>query len=564
MRREEILQQLAQSPEVEVLILGGGINGIGAFRELALNGVRVLLIDRADFMSGASAASSHMAHGGIRYLENGEFRLVREAVRERNRMIELAPHLVKPLPTAIPIFKIFSGLLNAPLKFFNWLDRPAERGAVVIKLGLMLYDAYTGKRGRTVPRHRFLGRRAARKRWPRLHPAVRFVATYYDGLIREPERFGLELLTQAEAANPEAWALNYVRLLRVEEGLVHLRDEAANRTFSVRPRLILNAAGPWIDAANRQLGLETRYIGGTKGSHLVLDHPELRAAVGEHEFFFENDDGRIVLILPWFDRVLIGTSDLPIEDPDAARCTDAEIDYFLGMVRRVFPDIAISREHIVFQFSGVRPLAYQKAKTTGQITRDHSLKADRLGEIPVYSLVGGKWTSFRAFAEQTADRVLADLGRERTASTRDLPVGGGCNYPTTAPRRDCFLAQVAAVSGLPSGRLETLFDRYGTTVLPLSQALAAGEEHFLTTLPDFSREEIAWLARREKVVHLDDFVLRRSSLAMRGLLTRAAVAELAETLGDALDWEPPRRQAEAARLIDLLRQRHGVRLEGQG
>src|SRR5688572_19186050 len=151
MDRTEILSSLRSNPEVSVLVVGGGINGIGTFRDLALNGVDVLLVERADFCSGASSASSHMAHGGIRYLENGEFRLVREAVNERNRLIENAPHLVRPLATSIPIFKWFAGLLNAPLKFLGLLDQPSERGAVLIKLGLMLYDAFTRRSG-TVPR----------------------------------------------------------------------------------------------------------------------------------------------------------------------------------------------------------------------------------------------------------------------------------------------------------------------------------------------------------------------------------------------------------------------------
>src|SRR5512141_723160 len=145
MDRSDILSSLKQNPKVSVLVIGGGINGIGTFRDLALNGVDVLLVERADFCSGASSASSHMAHGGIRYLENGEFRLVREAVQERNRLIQNAPHLVKPLPTVIPMFKRFSGVLNAPLKFLRMLDEPSERGALVIKIGLMLYDAYTGR-----------------------------------------------------------------------------------------------------------------------------------------------------------------------------------------------------------------------------------------------------------------------------------------------------------------------------------------------------------------------------------------------------------------------------------
>src|SRR5512139_3725247 len=161
MDRSEILSSLKENPNVSVLVIGGGISGIGAFRDLALNGVDVLLVERADFCSGASSASSHMAHGGIRYLENGEFRLVREAVQERNRLIQNAPHLVKPLPTTIPMFKYLSGILNAPLKFLGWLDKPSERGSVVIKLGLMMYDAYTSAQGgqRVVPKHKFHSRK---------------------------------------------------------------------------------------------------------------------------------------------------------------------------------------------------------------------------------------------------------------------------------------------------------------------------------------------------------------------------------------------------------------------
>src|SRR5512140_1395921 len=168
MNRDEILASIKSDPNISVLVVGAGINGIGTFRDLALNGVNVLLVDRGDFCSGASAASSHMAHGGIRYLENGEFRLVREAVRERNRLIENAPHVVKPLPTTIPIFKFWSGLLNAPLKFFNLLDRPAERGALVIKFGLMFYDAFTKGQG-TVPPHKFERREKSLAQYPRLN-----------------------------------------------------------------------------------------------------------------------------------------------------------------------------------------------------------------------------------------------------------------------------------------------------------------------------------------------------------------------------------------------------------
>ena len=555
MNRQETLDSLRSSPSPTVLIVGAGINGVGTFRDLALNGVDALLIDRGDFCSGASAASSHMAHGGIRYLENGEFRLVREAVGERNRMIQNAPHLVRPLPTTVPMFKIFSGLLNAPLKFLNWLDRPSERGAVVIKIGLMLYDAFTGKT-RTVPRHQFRNRRESLTRWPRLNPSVRFTATYYDGAILAPERYTVELLLDAEADGGRA--LNYVSLAGFEGDSVILRDELTGSTFDVKPSLIVNAAGPWIDAANGTLGLRTRYIGGTKGSHLVLDHPELRAAIGENEFFFENKDGRIVLIFPFYDKVLIGTSDIPIENPDEARCTLEEKNYFFDLVARVFPAVKVSPEHIIFEFSGVRPLAYSKAKTTGQISRDHEIREDRLGGIPVYSLVGGKWTSYRAFSEQVTDKALTALGQSRQKDTRQLPIGGGRGYPAKDEERQRLLQGWQAWTELPLSRLEELFDRYGTLAEKVALHIAKGPDQPLETVAGYSRREIGYLAGNEKIVHLDDLLLRRSNLAMLGHVTRPALDELAQILAESLEWDVDRRKSEVSRTLEILADKHGI------
>ncbi len=561
MNRIETLKSL-QEKSPEVLIIGAGINGIGAFRDLALNGVDVLIVDRADFCSGASAASSHMAHGGIRYLENGEFRLVREAVGERNRMIQNAPHLVKPLPTTIPMFKYLSGLFNAPLKFLSLLDKPSERGSVVIKLGLMMYDAYTGKQ-RTVPRHVFRGRGESLKLWPRLNHQIVATAVYYDGSILNPERLALEVLLDGEADGGRV--LNYVSLAGGQGDHVTLRDELTGAAFDIHPKLVINAAGPWIDAANGTLGLSTRFIGGTKGSHLVLHHPELRAVIGDNEFFFENKDGRIVLIFPLFDKVIVGTSDIPVDNPDNIVCTEEEVDYFIKLVDRVFPDIKVTREQIVFRFSGVRPLAHTgSAKTTGQITRDHHIQVVE-GEwtglsYPVYSLVGGKWTSFRAFAEQVTDKTLAFLGKPRQKSTLELPIGGGRNYPRTPDDQKRFLDGLKAWAGLSDERVQTLFQRYGTRAEKVAMALSQQTDKVLQSLPDYSRGEIVFLAQNEKIVHLDDLLLRRSMLAMLGRLTRPAVDELAGILGESLGWDEAQKQAEVTRALDLLTARHGVRL----
>ncbi|MCA1899424.1 MAG: glycerol-3-phosphate dehydrogenase/oxidase [Chloroflexi bacterium] len=564
MNRNEALSSLKTNPEISALIVGAGINGIGTFRDLTLNGVDALLIDRGDFCSGASAASSHMAHGGIRYLENGEFRLVREAVRERNRMIQNAPHIVSPLPTTIPMFKYFSGLFNAPLKFLGLLDKPSERGAVIIKLGLMMYDAYTGKT-RIVPRHQFMLRKESLKRWPLLNPNIVTTAVYYDGLISNPERLALEIVLDAEAENPNARALNYVSLMGADKDSVFLKDELTGETYVVRPKLLINAAGPWIDAANRKMGLSTRYIAGTKGSHVVVEHPELRAAIGNNEFFFENKDGRIVLLFPLYDRVLIGTSDIKIEDPDDVHCTEEEIEYFLELVTRVFPSIKVGREHIVFQFTGVRPLGSSgEAKTTAQYSRDHHIEildsANTNLSFPVYSLVGGKWTSFRAFSEQVADKALAFFGKPRQKSTANLPIGGGRGYSADPAEQKRQIEGLAAWTGLDRERLSVLYARYGSRIETISRFMNLEKDEPLKSIPDYTRREILFLIQHEKCARLEDLLLRRTMLAMLGRLNAEAARELGDLFGDCMGWDAARKNAELEHTLDLLRNRHGMKL----
>lgn len=557
MERNEIWDGLKnQSPQV--LVIGAGINGVGVFRDLAAQGVNVLLVDRGDFCSGASSASSHMAHGGIRYLENGEFRLVHEAVQERNRLIENAPHLVRPLPTAIPIFKVWSGLLNAPLKFLNLLDRPSERGALVIKLGLLFYDLFTRGQG-TVPTHKFFDRDSALEKWPALNPEIHAVAMYYDGAILSPERLAVELVLDAEAEGPHARALNYVSFAGGRPGKILLKNELDGSEREIAPQIIVNAAGPWIDPVNQGLGLSRRYIGGTKGSHIILDNPSLRKAIDRQEFFFENKDGRIVLIFPYFDKVMVGTSDLPIENADDARCTDDEVYYFINLVERVFPNIPVTPGQIVFRFSGVRPLAYSQAKTAGQITRDHTLREDYFGDTPVFSLVGGKWTTYRAFAGQATDMVLRRLGLPRKTDTRSTPIGGGRDYPRVGYAVINYIKEVADATKLNNFLPRRLFERYGTRAMEIGLYLAAGPDAPLVSLPGYTRREIAFLATREKALHVSDILLRRSTIAWLGEASRAVVEEVAGVMAEALGWDKQRTKTEVAETLAVLAEHHGVR-----
>lgn len=556
MNRQTTLTAL-KTTSPTVLIVGGGINGVGTFRDLALNGVDVLLVDRADFCSGASAASSHMAHGGIRYMENGEFRLVREAVQERNRMIENAPHLVRPLPTTIPTFKIFSGLLNAPFKFMGWLDKPSERGALVIKIGLMVYDAFT-RAQKTVPHHWMDGRKQALKKFPGMNPSIRYAANYYDGLIVSPERLTLELLLEGEAEGGHARALNYMSVKNVDGQAICLKDEISGEEYQISPRLVINAAGPWIDFTNENLGLSTQYIGGTRGAHLVLKNDELRKEIGEHMIFFELEDARLVLILPLQDKILVGTSEHAIQDPDQARCTQDEVDYFIGMIGRVFPDIQVDSSQIVFRFSGVRPLPNIQAKTVLQVTRDHQMKEDFRGGLPVYSLVGGKWTSFRAFSEQVTDKALAFLGLPRKAGTHNLPIGGGRDYPHGQENIKKWVDDLQASTGLPLKQVETLFQRYGTRARQVCEYILAGQDAPIAACPNFSRREILYLVQVEKIIHLDDLLLRRTLLAYLGELSLPLIEEMADVVGSELGWNASQKKNEVERALAILADKHSV------
>ena len=559
-KREDRLSAIKNHPGVSILIIGAGINGIGTFRDLALQGVDVVMIDRGDYCSGASSASSHMVHGGIRYLENGEFRLVREAVQERNRLIENAPHLVRPLPTTFPIFKWFSGLLNAPLKFFGLLERPSERGAIVIKIGMILYDYYT-RRQKTVPKHVFRNRKESIALFPFLNKDIIFTATYFDGGMPSPERIAIELLKDAVDENDRAIPLNYVSLVSAEENTVTLKDEISGEILQMQPKIVVNAAGPWIDLVNHSMGKETHFISGTKGSHLILDHPELRQAIGDHEFFFENKDGRIVLIFPLQDKVMIGTSDLRVEDPDNVVITDEEVDYFFEMIKRVFPTIKVDRSQIVYSFSGVRPLQSTKAGTTGQISRDHVIQILEPGELldfPLFSLVGGKWTSFRAFSEQATNLVLKRLGIHRTVFTGGLQIGGSKNYPGSLFEKEEYFKNLLKTYPIGQERLEQLFDLYGTKVEELLRKYGSEVAKMLESTPVISAGEIKYILTEEDVIHLDDLLLRRTMLAKLGKLSPDSIREIASLCAKILNWPNQRTSEEIDRFTNLLKLKHKI------
>ena len=555
-REREDVTAVRESGRASVVIIGAGINGIATFRDLALQGVDVLLVERDDFASGATAASSHMIHGGIRYLENGEFRLVKESVQERNGLLKIAPHYVKPLETTIPIYSTFSGILSAPLRFLTHRQgRPTERGAFLIKAGLTLYDTFS-RDGGSVPRHRFHGRRKSLAALPKLDPEIKYTATYYDASVHDPERLALDVLRDGESAHAGARALNYVEATGLDADGVVLRDRETGDEFRVAADVVVNASGPWTDLTNEALGTHTSFMGGTKGSHIVLDHPELLEATGGREIFFEHSDGRIVLIYPLKDRVLVGTTDLEADPREPARCTEEEVDYFFALIAHVFPTITVDRSQIVYRYSGIRPLPHHDDTAPGFVSRDYRIERRQDAGMPaVLSLVGGKWTTFRALGETLGDRVLAELGLDRVTSTEGVRIGGGIGYPKTPRRRIEWLRQ--NVGDTMRGRV--LFTRYGTRAAAVADFLTL--DHDEPLLGDaLSTRELAWMVDNEKVRHVGDVVFRRTSLAFTGDADAESIRVIAESLAPLLGWDSVRVDEEIDETITTLRDAHGVSL----
>lgn len=515
--------------EVDVVILGGGINGCGTFRDLALQGVSVLLLERGDFCQGASAASSRLMHGGLKYLESGAFRLVRESLTERNMLLQTAAHYVKPLDCVVPVRSIWGGLGGALLRFLGRRSSLRDRGYVLVALGLGLYDLL-GRARRVLPGARMAGRHQLDRIMPGLARGITGAGLYSEAQITHAERLGLELVLDAVAINPDAQAETYAELIGAEGNILYWRD-ATGKELRTRAKVIINAGGAWIDRVNARLGLPTSLMGGSRGSHLVVENPALLAALGGRMVYFGTPDGRVNLAYPFAGRVLVGATDIAQADPDTARCDVGEEGYLLTALAEVFPDIPVGPDQVRHRLCGVRPLPRADGPVGG-VTRDHSIVSLVLPDsaVPVHCLIGGKWTTFRAFAAEATDRVLTEIGRKRVASTAGLAIGGGRDFPRTAQARADRAGLLARAGGIAPDRAETLLARYGTRAEDYVATLQAKGETMLATLPDFAAEEILHIARTERVVRLDDLVFRRSLIGLTGRDSPALREELKQVL----------------------------------
>ncbi|MGB3417046.1 MAG: FAD-dependent oxidoreductase, partial [Mesorhizobium sp.] len=417
-------------------------------------------------------------------------------------------------------------------------------------------------KNRVMPRHKMVGRGKALRDMPALTPAIVATGTYYDAKISHPERLVLELVLDGLEANTASAALNYTELVSSSDGVLTFQPETG-RTLSVRPKLVVNAAGPWIDRVNAMLGVRTKMIGGTKGSHILLKHDELVKSLAGRMIYFEADDGRICLVYEYLGLALVGSTDIKAANPDEVHCEPTEVAYLLDSLRALLPGMAFDRSQIVYAYSGIRPLPASDAATPGLISRDHSapvLEADASRPFAIISLVGGKWTTFRGFAEEVADTVLVRLSRHRRVSTRSMPIGGGKDFPADTAARKKWLSGVQSKSNVEESRLDRLLSRYGTRAkLIATQDGGSGSE----PLPDsqaYDEAEIDFIARNEFVEHLADIVMRRSTLAITGSLTMRDLQAIAAIAGRALGWSAQRIADEIGAVAGQLETTNLMRL----
>jgi len=556
------ITDLVHSQDTDVVILGGGINGVGLFRDLCAQGVTCLLVDKGDFGGGTSAAPSRLIHGGLKYLETGELSLVAQSTLERNLLLKNAAHLVKPLETVIPVFSWTRGIPAALRTLFGSTSAPRSRGAVLIKIGLTMYDFY-GARHRIMPRHRLLSRKRALREMPILTPSIVAAGMYHDAMISHPERLVLELIMDGLEANPLSAAINYTTIEHCKGGQLTFKPEKRG-AFSVSPRIVVNATGPWIDRVNAQLGAPSKMIGGTKGSHILLKHDELVRKLAGRMIYFEADDGRICLVFDYLGLAMVGSTDTAADNPDEVHCESQEIDYFLQSVKALLPELSVDHSQVVYAYSGIRPLPANNASIPGLISRDHSApiaEPDTHHAFPVISLIGGKWTTFRGFAEEVADTILGKLSRSRVLSTQDLPIGGGKNFPADKAAHQQWVAEVVAQSGLADERVEQLLERYGTCARQVAQHEGEwGDDQRLPDSAHYSFSEIDYLARRECVEHLIDVILRRTTLAITGSLTQQDLQQIAGVAAGALGWSAERTRSEIAAVVQQLSEKHRMHL----
>jgi glycerol-3-phosphate dehydrogenase len=517
----------------DVIVIGAGINGAGIARDAAMRGLKVLLLDKGDIGGGTSSWSTRLIHGGLRYLEHGEFGLVRESLRERATLLHIAPHLIRPLPMVIPIYK------------------GAQRGPLTLRAGMFVYDMLS--LSQTLPRHRMLSLNETLKHVPELNAeGLVGAALYFDGQVEFAERLVLENALSAEAHGGTVLTYSRVDKLVVEGDItcgVEFTGQLSGEYQSARGKIVINAAGPWVDQLLEKSGARSpRLIGGTKGSHIIVS--SFPGAPANALYVEAKTDQRPFFIIPWNGRYLIGTTDIRYEgDLDHVEINDEEIEYLLRETNCVIPKANLTREDILYTYAGVRPLAFTDDKEEQSITRRHFVRQNPQ-LMNVFSVVGGKLTTYRSLAEETVDLIFNKLERPSPkCTTAQVPLPGAAVADFVE-----FCTDFRERSGLPAVTSDRLLRIYGARSSVI-RALVA-EDSSLAEVFDSETgaiaAEVVFTFKNEQAQTLSDCLLRRTMVGLNSKCGLNAVEAAASVARRHLGWSEDRAAAEITSYRDYV------------
>lgn len=549
------LKRMAEQTH-DLLVIGGGISGATVAWDAALRGLDVALVEMGDFNHGTSSASSKMVHGGLRYLENGEIRLVRESLRERRIWERIAPHMVDPLPFLIPIYGGFGA-------------------GLVMRIGLTLYDILSLDRtwlkdpAKRLPRHHWLTADEALKRVPNLtEENLAGALVYYDCQMYSPERLGLECIMGAEALG--AHVANYAKVTGfLKEGAdvigASVEDQLTGKSYEIRATTTVNAAGPWADLvlANAQDGESSKHLLRSKGIHIIT-----RELAGSTALALQAN-GAHLFVLPWRGKTLTGTTDTAFRGkPESVCVAETDIDEIISKLNISLPNAHITRKDVLHSYAGLRPLIDTDGDPTNNDTQE-TYTASRKSEVVdhkendgvggLISSLGGKWTTSRDVAQRVVDLVLK---KDASSASRAAPVSTATT-PTwcgdTGLYFDFVKRAVTASPGWDQDVIEHLAKLYGARYAEITGLAAETDLRGRLTPGEPTIEaEVLYGIRQEMAINLSDVLFRRTELGTIGPPSQAALARMADLMATELGWT----SAERSRQIQTALERYKVEDEG--
>lgn len=508
----------------DVVIVGGGVNGLGTAWDAALRGLKVLLVEKGDIGSGTSSWSSRMIHGGLKYLEKYDIPLVRESLKEREWLVKSAPHLVRELRFIIPFYKQNQ---NSPM---------------ILRLGMIAYDILSFDK--SLKSFELFSRKKILKREPGLNPKdLTGGCAYSDAQVNYSERLCYEIFLAAKTAGSEI--LTHVKAvdLNVSNGKVNsikIKDEISGEEVEVPAKVVINNAGPWIDEVwpKKHVSLP-RMNGGTKGTHLVLNS---FPRAPKDAFYYESDDARPMMVIPWKNRYLIGSTDIPfVGNLDTASATQDEYDYILYETNKVLPEAKLTKKDVIYAYTGVRPLPYSAGAKVSDITRRHKIVDHAKDKYDgLYTLVGGKLTTFRQVGEDFGNILAKRFGKNVKCKTRKMKLPGG-NITSMEELRN----QIKN-TGIKESMVHRFADQYGTIGIELSKFIMEKPERqeVLDEAFGLTAGEVEWAVTFEEAYRLSDVVARRIMTGLEDDLGVNTLEPVSKICAKVLGWDEERRLQE--------------------